>query len=34
VWSLSLTGAQSVTVAGGRLAIVDFEAGTLSGLAG
>ena len=34
VWSLSLTDAQSVTVAGGRLAIVDFEAGTLSGLAG
>ncbi len=34
VWSLGLSDAQRVTVAGGRLAIVDFEAGTLSGLAG
>ena len=34
VWSLGLSDAQSVTVAGGRLAIVDFDAGTLSGLAG
>lgn len=34
VWSFALSDAQRVTVAGGRLAIVDFEAGTLSGLAG
>ena len=33
VWSLALTESQTATAAGGRLAIVDSDKGTLSGLA-